>query len=146
MIDNLNFLSDTDETWISDHTSKINKLCLEFGICCFKSNLSCSKYTLVGKSRWLYSLAWKVRKETIRFEFVNDPPILIGWFCVFYLLDTCNFHMGMMPSVINKCRGLNLKKAFVFDYLKPYLYHLEKNKNKYYLLPFYACLTKDWYV
>lgn len=37
----------------------------------------------------------------------------------------------MMLLVINKCRGFNLKKVIVFDYLKLYLYYFEK-KNKYY--------------
>lgn len=49
----------------------------------------------------------------------------------------------MMLLVINKCRGFNLKKVFVFDYLKLYLYYFEKNKNKYYFLLFYVCLIKD---
>lgn len=49
MIDNLNFFSDIDEIWISDYIFKINKFCLEFGICCFKGNLFCLKYILVGK-------------------------------------------------------------------------------------------------
>lgn len=48
----------------------------------------------------------------------------------------------MMLLVINKCRGFNLKKVFVFDYLKLCLYYFEK-KYKYYFLLFYVCLIKD---